>query len=302
MSRLFGGRLACAALIAAIVALALSDVPARSSKWVTLENCTLIPNAANDGDSFHVRAKRKEYIFRLYFVDAPETDAALADRLHEQAKYFRITVAETLQVGELAKSFTAEKLSQPFTIRTCRQDALGRSKSERFYAIVQTRNEDLAEQLVKNGLARIYGASAKPVGLLTANTEWAKLKQLQSDAKGEKVGAWGVNFNRMTVRSTKEGGAPYDPFDVFFHPQKVGSANSAMELNRAKRKRGDAFPPNHTVDINTASAAELESIPGVGSALAARIIAARPFASADHLRSVKGVGDAKYAKIRPYFN
>ena len=151
------------ALIAILFGAAIPDV-AGYGKWVTMENCTLVPNASNDGDSFHVRVKRKEYIFRLYFVDSPETDATLADRLDEQAKYFGITVAQALQVGEMAKTFTVEKLSHPFTVYTCRQDALGRSKKERFYAIVQTGNQDLAEELVKNGLARIHGASGKPIG------------------------------------------------------------------------------------------------------------------------------------------
>ena len=130
------GWIARTALAGAIVALSISDLTARSSKWGTFENCKLIPNPANDGDSFHVRVKRKEYIFRLYFVDAPENDPGLIDRLDEQAKYFGITIAQTLQVGELAKTFTSEKLSHPFTVRTCRQDGLGRSKRERFYAIV----------------------------------------------------------------------------------------------------------------------------------------------------------------------
>jgi len=296
------GWIARTALAAAMVALSVSDLTARSSKWGTFENCKLIPNPANDGDSFHVRVKRKEYIFRLYFVDAPENDPGLIDRLDEQAKYFGITIAQTLQVGELAKTFTSEKLSHPFTVRTCRQDALGRSKRERFYAIVQVGSEDLAEELVKNGLARIHGASAKPAGLLTADAEWAKLEQLQSDAKGEKVGAWGVNFGRMTVRSLKEGGTPYDPFGAFFHTQKIDSANAATDLNRPRKMKGAGLPPNHKLDINAASSAELENIPGLGPAMAERIIAARPFRSADDLRSVKGIGDAKYAKIRPYFN
>jgi hypothetical protein len=59
-----------------------------SSDWVTLENCRLIPNPANDGDSFHVSADGKEYLFRLYFVDAPETDAANPARLIETSETF----------------------------------------------------------------------------------------------------------------------------------------------------------------------------------------------------------------------
>jgi endonuclease YncB( thermonuclease family) len=33
-------------------------------------------NASNDGDSFHVKADGEERIFRLYFVDTPESESA----------------------------------------------------------------------------------------------------------------------------------------------------------------------------------------------------------------------------------
>ena len=95
------------ALIAILLGAAISDV-AGHGKWVTMENCTLVTNASNDGDSFHVRVKRKEYIFRLYFVDSPETDATLADRLDEQAKYFGITVAQALFLLALGIVFWAK--------------------------------------------------------------------------------------------------------------------------------------------------------------------------------------------------
>jgi competence protein ComEA len=55
------------------------------------------------------------------------------------------------------------------------------------------------------------------------------------------------------------------------------------------------------IDINTATEKELTTVPGIGHVMAARIIAARPFRSADDLRRVSGIGDKKYAQIRPYF-
>jgi competence protein ComEA len=55
------------------------------------------------------------------------------------------------------------------------------------------------------------------------------------------------------------------------------------------------------VDINTATEKELTTVPGIGHVIAARIIAARPFRSADDLKRVSGIGDKKYAQIRPYF-
>src|SRR5437016_14249144 len=120
-------------LALAIVCAAQVDVGARESKdWIVLENCRLISNRANDGDSFHASAGAREYIFRLFMVDAPETDAMTPGRLVEQAKYFTINVPQAIEVGEAAKEFTRARLSEPFTVFTRMSDAMGRSKLERF--------------------------------------------------------------------------------------------------------------------------------------------------------------------------
>lgn len=57
-----------------------------------------------------------------------------------------------------------------------------------------------------------------------------------------------------------------------------------------------------TVRLNTATQAEIETLPGVGPVLAGRIIAHReqhgPFRSPEDLLSVSGIGEAKYAALR----
>jgi competence protein ComEA len=57
------------------------------------------------------------------------------------------------------------------------------------------------------------------------------------------------------------------------------------------------------VDINTASASELEELPGVGPAIAGRIVQHReingPFSSVDDLLEVSGIGPATLERIRP---
>jgi len=146
---------------AIFLSLLLSACPlhaASSPDWQKLESCQLIQNEWNDGDSFHVRtAEGSEFIFRLYFVDTPETDARFPDRVAEQAAAFGISTEAALALGKKAKEFTASALSSPFTVWTCWQKALGSSHLQRWYAMVETKNGWLDKLLVKTGLARIYG-------------------------------------------------------------------------------------------------------------------------------------------------
>jgi endonuclease YncB( thermonuclease family) len=164
-----------------------------------LRNCRVISNPANDGDSFHVSAGNKEYLFRLYFVDAPETDEMTPQRVVDQANYFGITILQAIEVGRAAKGFTQQRLSEPFTVFTHMSDALGQSRLQRFYAFVETKEGDLSEQLVRNGLARCYGFKATPPGLTSARIEVKRLQQLENEAKREKIGAWGINEGRLRV-------------------------------------------------------------------------------------------------------
>jgi prefoldin subunit 5 len=55
------------------------------------------------------------------------------------------------------------------------------------------------------------------------------------------------------------------------------------------------------IDINQASKEALTAIPGVGPAIADRIIAARPFASLEELTAVPGISQAFLDKARDYF-
>jgi competence protein ComEA len=269
-----------AALAISFICIADLDVVAagREKDWIVLENCRLVPNKANDGDSFHVRANDTEYLVRLYFVDAPETAGISAARLIEQAEYFGVSVPQVVEIGLDAKKFVDAKLSEPFSVLTRFAGGLGRSKVQRIYGFVRTKDGDLGEQLIANGLARIHGTPAAPPGAVSSASEREKLEELEREAKQRKVGGWGMAGQPpQTTTITPR------PFDNESHPH----AKQAPELGR--------------IDVNTATEKELRSVPGIGPVMAARIIAARPFRSADDLKKVNGIGDKNYAKIRPYF-
>ncbi len=161
-------------------------------KWEKLENCKYLDNRANDGDSFHVECDR-EYLFRLYFIDTPESEDSLPERIKEQASYFNISPEDSLKIGKEAANFTKKTLSQKnLTVWTKWADALGRSKMKRYYAFFYIDGEDYNELLIKNGLARIHGARTNlPYG--KASKKYiSELKVLEEKAKKEKIGAWGL--------------------------------------------------------------------------------------------------------------
>jgi len=52
------------------------------------------------------------------------------------------------------------------------------------------------------------------------------------------------------------------------------------------------------VDINTATLAELDTLPGVGPSTAQRIIDGRPYGTIEDLMRVKGIGQATFDKLK----
>ena len=75
----------------------------------------------------------------------------------------------------------------------------------------------------------------------------------------------------------------------------------AVETERTV-SREELAPDLSPLDLNTATAAELAALPGIGEALAERIVAYREangaFASVEELLEVSGIGEKKLNDIR----
>ena len=181
-----------------------------ADQWQTIKNCQLIPNPSNDGDSFHVRTDGKEFLFRLYFVDTPEseTDRDVAARVAEQAKHFGLTEQQSIQGGIKAKEFTKRILSQPFTVITKWQKALGRSKLQRYYAVVMANGgkDDLAELLVKAGMARAHGLKVHDA---PRGRNLAFYDSLERQAKAQRMGLYGGNTPHTSENSESRLGSSF---------------------------------------------------------------------------------------------
>ncbi len=79
----------------------------------------------------------------------------------------------------------------------------------------------------------------------------------------------------------------------------------ATAVGAAQTKSGGAAKPAAStaiVNINSASAAEFEALPGIGAKMAARIIEYRqkngPFKKLEELMNVRGLGEKNFLKLK----
>ena len=99
---------------------------------------------------------------------------------------------------------------------------------------------------------------------------------------------------------------------VFFGGITVHARNVPESLLLSGRD-GDSLsgrltelPPGMSININTASAEMLTSLPGIGEKLAGEIVNYReihgPFGSIDEITSVSGIGEVRFAAIESYIS
>jgi len=256
-----------------------------SGKWEKLTNCRMVPNPADDGDSFYIRSGGREFLFRLYSVDAAETTMNYPERVAAQAQHFGITPEQAVRAGVEAEKFTARLLGgAAITVDTCWQDAKGNSAVPRYYAVITVDGKDLAEQLAAAGLARVYGFT--PVNFPGFSLE--RLQGLERRARAARLGAYGIGKSGTLVAAGDPSASRLPPTLSAFATPSATPAPSAVAGGK--------------VNINTATEAELEAIPGIGPHYARAIIAGRPYENLEAILRVKGIGPKTLARLEPYLS
>jgi competence protein ComEA len=81
-------------------------------------------------------------------------------------------------------------------------------------------------------------------------------------------------------------------------PKKAPPAAAAAAQPAKKEAAKVVAKVADKIDINTATAAELEAFPGIGKVLAGKIIAGRPYANKTQLVQKKILTQAVYDKIK----
>ncbi len=72
-------------------------------------------------------------------------------------------------------------------------------------------------------------------------------------------------------------------------------ARDALELFQSHRPSEGSL----VVNINSATAEELETLPGIGPAMAQLIIQGRPYQTVEELDRVRGIGPILFTSLRP---
>ncbi|MFM2169914.1 MAG: hypothetical protein RI957_143 [Verrucomicrobiota bacterium] len=273
-----------------------SPVLAQAKPLKTYRNCVLQQTEWADGDSFQVCPPGAEpFTVRLYGADSMEWhigDTTDSRRLRHQRSYFGITHVDPdpQRAAEIAKGYGAKAaaevtkmLEKPFTVHTAEADARGDANFKRVYAFVVTADgKDLAEELVRLGLARAFGVTRETYHRPSrpAREYAAGLTDLELQAAINKRGIWSItNWEQLPAERKL---------------QREEEAKDLIGIDNAKAPQGKR------VDPNSATRSELTGIPGIGEKSADEIIKHRPYRRAEDLLKVPGIGSKTLEKMKDY--
>lgn len=102
--------------------------------------------------------------------------------------------------------------------------------------------------------------------------------------------------DRVTLKDTPSAtNAPAQPKSK----AATSKSKAASSSNKSATRNPGTLPGPARTNLNTATQAQLEALPGIGPSLARAIIAGRPYAKVDDIDRVPGIGPAKLATLQP---
>lgn len=178
------------------------------------------------------------------------------------------------------KEVYVPKPSVPLT----KQVEIGGSDGEGKLARVKV---SITGEIVKPG---VYDLSAEPASIVQTLVDKAGGFSDQADLAY-------VSQNINLARELVDGEQIYIP--NVKDKELLSAKSSSSTSNKNSSENPDT---NDKININTTSAKDLESLPGVGPATAEKIISGRPYAAIEDIKNVSGIGDATFEKLKDFIS
>jgi endonuclease YncB( thermonuclease family) len=162
--------------------------------YQVITQAELLDDPGNDGDTFLLKVPEGQHRFCLYFVDTVETDGGQPEAARDMAGYFEFDSEEPLrQLGLEAKEFSKGLLkASAFRVVTRWEKS---PEEQAYQAFIYLKDPDkglqnLAQMLVRYGLARIIPCERDQPDGMTASQFRELLLEEEAQSKAEALGAW----------------------------------------------------------------------------------------------------------------
>jgi competence protein ComEA len=126
----------------------------------------------------------------------------------------------------------------------------------------------------------------------------------------ERAGLWCPGHKKLGMRGLRRSAGLPDACDLALAPGQPATLELRLVEDGACSFTSGRLPGSASllagvgIELNTATAADLEAIPGIGPTLASRIVQYReehgPFGSLEELEEVRGIGSKTLWKIKPF--
>ncbi len=151
-------------------------------------------------------------------------------------------------------------------------------------------------------LQTLPGVGPATARAIIAKRPFASVAELES-VPG--IGAAKLADLRDHVTVSVRAGSRNEPAVAKSSDTKIGKSGHAGDSRESRSEAASksvtkSAHPSAKIDVNTADATALETLPGIGASTARAIIAARPFSRVEDLERVSGIGAAKLADLRDH--